>query len=113
MELANKKAHVGKESIEDGNQLSKLATEAKPANLVQKPARIKAKKPRMIVRNLPFRCTVDDLKAVFLPFGNLVDCKVPLKENGKACGFGFVEYESVKIAENVVFEYVYSTYNRQ
>ena len=50
---------------------------------------------RLIVRNLPFDMTVEDLRAVFLPYGALYNITIPTsEENGRGRGFAFVWYVS-------------------
>lgn len=50
---------------------------------------------RLIVRNLPFDMSMEDLRAVFLPYGALYNISLPTDEtNGKGRGFAFVWYVS-------------------
>lgn len=60
------------------------------------------RKPKLIIRNLTFTTTSDDLTQLFKEFGNIVEVKVPLKQNGKPTGFGFIEFTDVKAAEQAV-----------
>ncbi|XP_041853890.1 LOW QUALITY PROTEIN: RNA-binding protein 28 [Melanotaenia boesemani] len=52
-------------------------------------------KSRLIIRNLSFKCTEDDLKEVFGKFGTVVEAKIPLKPDGKMRGFAFVLFKTV------------------
>ncbi len=61
-----------------------------------------AKKARLIVRNLAFSCKKDHLLKVFEPFGIIVDCNVPQLPDGKARGFGFVQFESIDDASKAI-----------
>ncbi|KND01588.1 mRNA-binding ribosome biosynthesis protein NOP4 [Spizellomyces punctatus DAOM BR117] len=58
-----------------------------------------AKRARLIVRNLPWQCTVEHLRKVFGKHGIIVECSVPQGENGKARGFGFVQFATPGEAE--------------
>ncbi|KAJ7329403.1 hypothetical protein JRQ81_015577 [Phrynocephalus forsythii] len=63
----------------------------------QKPPKRKgaSKKARLIIRNLSFKCTEDDLKSVFSPFGTVVEVTLPKKPDGKMRGFAFVQFKNV------------------
>ncbi|XP_063164427.1 RNA-binding protein 28 [Candoia aspera] len=58
-------------------------------------ARGPSKKARLIVRNLSFKCTEDDLKSVFAPFGTVLEATLPRKPDGKLRGFAFVQFRNV------------------
>ena len=50
---------------------------------------------RLIVRNLPFDMSMEDLRAVFLPYGALYNVSLPTDESsGKGRGFAFIWYVS-------------------
>ncbi|XP_025071216.1 RNA-binding protein 28 [Alligator sinensis] len=67
--------------------------EEKPAK-VRKP-KAKGKKARLIVRNLSFKCSEDDLRALFSAFGTVLEVNIPRKPDGKMRGFGFVQLRTV------------------
>lgn len=67
------------------------AEEAKPA-----------KQARLIIRNLPWQCTPAHLRKVFAKHGAVVDIQVPHAADGKARGFGFVQYATPADAENAI-----------
>nr|XP_020508551.1 RNA-binding protein 28 isoform X1 [Labrus bergylta] len=52
-------------------------------------------KSRLIIRNLSFKCSEDDLKQVFSKFGTVLESKIPLKPDGKMRGFAFVLFKNV------------------
>nr|XP_057932024.1 RNA-binding protein 28 [Doryrhamphus excisus] len=52
-------------------------------------------KARLIIRNLSFKCSEDDLKQVFAKFGSVLAAKIPLKPDGKMRGFAFVQFKTV------------------
>ncbi|XP_070803525.1 RNA-binding protein 28 [Pituophis catenifer annectens] len=58
-------------------------------------ARAPPKKARLIVRNLSFKCTEDDLKSAFAPFGTVLEASLPRKPDGKLRGFAFVQFRNV------------------
>ena len=50
---------------------------------------------RLIVRNLPFDMSMEDLRAVFLPYGALYNVSLPTDESsGRGRGFAFIWYVS-------------------
>ncbi|CAJ1056855.1 RNA-binding protein 28 [Xyrichtys novacula] len=55
-------------------------------------------KSRLIIRNLSFKCSEDDVKQVFSQFGTVIESKIPLKPDGKMRGFAFVLFKSVSEA---------------
>ncbi|KAI8896447.1 hypothetical protein BC833DRAFT_622115 [Globomyces pollinis-pini] len=61
-----------------------------------------AKKARLIVRNLAFLCKKEHLFNVFEVFGKITDCQVPSLPDGKARGFGFVQFQNVDDAAKAI-----------
>ncbi|XP_035521368.1 RNA-binding protein 28 isoform X2 [Morone saxatilis] len=55
-------------------------------------------KARLIIRNLSFKCSEDDLKQVCAKFGTVLEAKIPLKPDGKMRGFAFVMFKNVSEA---------------
>ncbi|XP_076119325.1 RNA-binding protein 28-like [Alosa pseudoharengus] len=53
------------------------------------------KKARLIIRNLSFKCSEDDLKQVFAKYGTVLEASIPLKPNGKMRGFAFVQFKNM------------------
>ncbi|KAM6437442.1 RNA-binding protein 28 [Liasis olivaceus] len=66
-----------------------------PPQPAQRPAKGPSKKARLIVRNLSFKCTEDDLKSAFAPFGTVLEATLPRKPDGKLRGFAFVQFRNV------------------
>ncbi|KAM6283528.1 LOW QUALITY PROTEIN: RNA-binding protein 28 [Spheniscus humboldti] len=60
-----------------------------------KKPRAASKKARLIVRNLSFKCSEDDLRSLFSPFGTVLEVNVPRKPDGKMRGFAFVQLRNV------------------
>uniref|UniRef100_A0A8C9XW42 RNA-binding protein 28 n=1 Tax=Sander lucioperca TaxID=283035 RepID=A0A8C9XW42_SANLU len=55
-------------------------------------------KARLIIRNLSFKCSEDDLKQVLSEFGTVLEANIPLKPDGKMRGFAFVLFKNVSEA---------------
>ncbi|KAE8296377.1 RNA-binding protein 28 RNA-binding motif protein 28 [Larimichthys crocea] len=55
-------------------------------------------KARLIIRNLSFKCSEDDLKEVCAKFGTVLEAKIPLKPDGKMRGFAFVMFKNLSEA---------------
>ncbi|XP_056273452.1 RNA-binding protein 28 [Pseudoliparis swirei] len=52
-------------------------------------------KPKLIIRNLSFKCSEDDLKQILSKFGTVLEAKIPLKPDGKMRGFAFVLFQNL------------------
>jgi len=50
------------------------------------------KKSRLIVRNLSFNCTEEDLRKAFDKYGIITECHIPKDKDGKKMGYGFVQF---------------------
>lgn len=60
-------------------------------------------KKRLFVGNLPFSTTEDSLSEMFAKAGKVVSVKIITdKYSGRSKGFGFVEFEDEKAAEEAV-----------
>ena len=46
---------------------------------------------KLIVRNVPFQCTADEIRSLFSTFGTVKSARTPKKHNGQHRGFCFVE----------------------
>ncbi|XP_067325536.1 RNA-binding protein 28 [Anolis sagrei] len=75
----------------------KKAEASEGSQEVQKPPKKKvaSKKARLIIRNLSFKCTEEDLKSVFSPFGTVLEVTLPRKPDGKMRGFAFVQFKNI------------------
>ncbi|XP_055464081.1 RNA-binding protein 28 isoform X1 [Psammomys obesus] len=60
-----------------------------------KKAKVADKKARLIIRNLSFKCSEADLKAVFAHFGTVLEVNIPRKPDGKMRGFAFVQFKNL------------------
>ncbi|XP_018611631.2 RNA-binding protein 28 [Scleropages formosus] len=98
-----------KETIKyDGRKLSVTAAKKKaydkkkeateeptPKEQKTKELKNKNKKARLIIRNLSFKCSEEDLQQVFSKFGTVLEVNVPLKPDGKKRGFAFVQFKNI------------------
>ncbi|XP_078533900.1 RNA-binding protein 28 [Lissotriton helveticus] len=53
------------------------------------------KKARLIIRNLSFKCSEEDLKGIFAKFGAVLEVNIPKKQDGKMRGFAFVQFKNM------------------
>ncbi|KAL0618052.1 RNA-binding protein 28 [Plecturocebus cupreus] len=83
--LRNKTKEKGKN---ENSEVSKK--EPKP-----KKAKVADKKARLIIRNLSFKCSEDDLKTIFAQFGAVLEVNIPRKPDGKMRGFAFVQFKNL------------------
>ncbi|XP_043980135.1 RNA-binding protein 28 [Gambusia affinis] len=83
--LINKKK-TEKEEASEASQHEQETTEVKK--------RI-SKQARLVIRNLSFKCTEQDLKETFEKFGTVVEASIPLKPDGKMRGFAFVQFKNM------------------
>ncbi|XP_069048675.1 RNA-binding protein 28 [Lepisosteus oculatus] len=84
--LAKKKQHNKKKSA---------STEPAPKKQKPKSTKKSKKKARLIIRNLSFKCTEDDLKQFFSKYGAVLEVNIPRKADGKMRGFAFVQFKNV------------------
>lgn len=70
-------------------------SESPKKELKTKKAKVTDKKARLIIRNLSFKCSEDDLKTVFTQFGTALEVNIPRKPDGKMRGFAFVQFKNL------------------
>ncbi|XP_078485237.1 RNA-binding protein 28 [Ciona intestinalis] len=63
-----------------------------------------SKKSRLIIRNLSFFCSEEELKSEFKRFGKITEVKIPVKPDGKKRGFAFVQFSHVLEAGKAIKE---------
>lgn len=90
----NKKAFAYKEKL-DTIERSELSIEQKKDKRNTKKLR-QLKKKRLIIRNLSFKASEEDLKKLFSHYGEVLDVKIPINEAGKKRGFAFVQFKDTK-----------------
>ncbi|XP_040895014.1 RNA-binding protein 28 [Toxotes jaculatrix] len=88
---------MAKKKIKDKQKTAPKEPAAAPKENEQKNKGFKKKqlKSKLIIRNLSFKCSEDDLKQVFSKFGTVLEAKIPLKPDGKMRGFAFVLFKNV------------------
>ncbi|XP_043944556.1 RNA-binding protein 28 [Protopterus annectens] len=98
--FAKKKLPKDKKQQKQKGESKTLAAEEKKPKSLKKSKR----KARLIIRNLSFKCSEDDLKAVFSKYGVVLEVDIPRKEDGKMRGFAFVQFKNVLSAGNALKE---------
>lgn len=61
-----------------------------------------AKFTNVFVKDLPLDLSDDDLKRVFLPFGDVTSCVISRKDDGTSLGFGFINFGNFDSARDAV-----------
>ncbi|KZC14343.1 RNA-binding protein 28, partial [Dufourea novaeangliae] len=61
------------------------------------------KKPRIIVRNLPFKTTPEDVKKFFEPFGPVEEINFPKRADGSPIGCCFIQFKQLEDASKAIF----------
>ncbi|KAF0682855.1 Aste57867_25042 [Aphanomyces stellatus] len=54
---------------------------------------------RLFIRNLPYSCVEEDLQELFAGYGAISELHMPLDDNKRTKGFGFVLFQSIADAE--------------
>ncbi|XP_072820646.1 RNA-binding protein 28 [Vicugna pacos] len=70
-------------------------SESPKKELKPKKAKVADKKARLIIRNLSFKCSEDDLRTIFAQFGAVLEVNIPRKPDGKMRGFAFVQFKNL------------------
>ncbi|XP_015124581.1 RNA-binding protein 28 [Diachasma alloeum] len=60
------------------------------------------KRSRIIIRNLPFTATEEDVKNYFSEYGTIEDIKLLMKSDGKRVGCVFLQYDNVQSAAKAI-----------
>jgi hypothetical protein len=58
---------------------------------------------KLIVRNIPFKSKLCDLKKIFSIFGKILSIRVPKQKNGDNKGFAFIDYQTLNDAKKALF----------
>ena len=56
----------------------------------------------VMLRNLPYSTTEDQIRERLSSYGNIVRVNIPVNERNQSRGYGFVEFEDVESAQKVV-----------
>lgn len=100
----NKKARLRRQDvqIEEGEASSEKISASSESPITRKTIRTKSQagepkptKPVLLVRNIPFQATQDELTELFRPVGGLLHVRLPQKTTGGHRGFGFVEFSTI------------------
>ncbi|XP_029779729.1 RNA-binding protein 28 isoform X2 [Suricata suricatta] len=70
-------------------------SESPKKELKPKKPKVADKKARLIIRNLSFKCSEDDLKTIFAQFGAVLEVNIPRKPDGKMRGFAFIQFKNL------------------
>ncbi|XP_051007803.1 RNA-binding protein 28 [Acomys russatus] len=88
---------VAKKKLKNKSKEKRKNENSESPKKVPKPkkAKVADKKARLIIRNLSFRCSEDDLKAVCCHYGTVLEVNIPRKSDGKMRGFAFVQFKNL------------------
>ncbi|XP_014942382.3 RNA-binding protein 28 isoform X2 [Acinonyx jubatus] len=86
------KKKLRKKSKEKGENEN---SESPKKELKPKKPKVADKKARLIIRNLSFKCSEDDLRMVFAQYGAVLEVSIPRKPDGKMRGFAFVQFKNL------------------
>ncbi|KAJ8942259.1 hypothetical protein NQ318_008002 [Aromia moschata] len=81
-----KNNHNSKESVKE-----KLKQKKKESKIL-----LKEKKARLIVKNLPFKATEENLREYFEQYGDINNIELLKKPNGTLVGCGFIQFKLVQ-----------------
>ncbi|RHZ33233.1 hypothetical protein DYB31_011210, partial [Aphanomyces astaci] len=82
---------------EDDDAVTKLNQAARqPSHNDETPV---APSARLFIRNLPYSCIEEDLTELFAGYGTIVELHMPLDDNKRTKGFGFVLFQSMAEAD--------------
>uniref|UniRef100_A0A8B9Z8Q2 RNA binding motif protein 28 n=1 Tax=Buteo japonicus TaxID=224669 RepID=A0A8B9Z8Q2_9AVES len=88
--LARQRPREGRKKPQREKEKEEEAAAGEP-----KKPRAASRKARLIVRNLSFKCSEDDLRSLFSPFGTVLEVNIPRKPDGKMRGFAFVQLRNM------------------
>ncbi|XP_066175055.1 RNA-binding protein 28 [Sylvia atricapilla] len=76
------------------------AEEGEPPQAPPRPKKPRgpSRKARLILRNLSFQCSEDELRGLFTPFGPVLELNLPRKADGTPRGFAFVQLQNLREA---------------
>lgn len=58
---------------------------------------------KLIVRNIPFKTKINDLKKIFSIFGKILSIRLPKRKNGENRGFAFIKFNHLNDAKKALF----------
>lgn len=87
---------VAKKKLRDKDKKAKTKETPEAAKQsIAKNVKDPSKKARLIIRNLSFKCSEEDLKTHFSTFGSVMEVNIPKKQDGKMRGFAFVQFKNM------------------
>lgn len=60
------------------------------------------KRARIVVRNISFKTSEEDLRKEFAKYGTVKECNILKREDGKLVGCGFVQFDKVNQAAKAI-----------
>ncbi|XP_044139356.1 RNA-binding protein 28 isoform X1 [Bufo gargarizans] len=87
--VAKKKLHE-KDKKAKAKDATEQAKQSKP-----KDVKVPPKKARLIIRNLSFKSSEEELKTHFSTFGSVMEVNIPKKPDGNMRGFAFVQFKNM------------------
>uniref|UniRef100_A0A8C5QRC0 RNA binding motif protein 28 n=1 Tax=Leptobrachium leishanense TaxID=445787 RepID=A0A8C5QRC0_9ANUR len=86
---------VAKKKLQDKEKKAKIKESSEESKKKPKDVKGQHRKARLIIRNLSFKCSEDDLKKHFSTFGTVLEVSIPTKPDGKMRGFAFVQLKNM------------------
>ncbi|XP_057329594.1 RNA-binding protein 28 [Microplitis mediator] len=65
---------------------------------------VQNKKARIVVRNLSFKATEEDIRRLYEPFGQIEQIELLKRPDGKLVGCGFVQFKRLEDASKAIFK---------
>ncbi|KAK0099071.1 hypothetical protein PV326_008385 [Microctonus aethiopoides] len=75
----------------------------KPQNALDENVQVQNKKARIIIRNLSFKVTEDDIRNLYAPYGPIEQIDLLKRPDGKPVGCGFVQFKRIEDASKAIF----------
>lgn len=83
-------------------KVSEKAKDTFSVNSTQMKNVIKQRKSKIIVKNLPFEVSKEEIRSLFSSYGQLRSLRIPKKIDKSSRGFAFVEFTTTRDAENAM-----------
>lgn len=84
--------------------------ESLPSDLVKESANRKRLSNKLIVKNVPFQATQEELRKLFSTYTHVSDVRLPRKADGTHRGFGFIVLDSVNNVDRAIEYFGSSTH---
>ncbi|XP_014477465.1 PREDICTED: RNA-binding protein 28 isoform X2 [Dinoponera quadriceps] len=100
--------HTFEDKKEEGDAVEDSAGHKEKNNAKQQKSRKlqrmkkQKKRARIVIRNLSFQATHDDLKEYFSQYGNIEEIKILTRNDGKRIGCAFVQFDLVQSAAKAI-----------